>query len=99
MQDTETKALGAALFLALSSQLPRQLDLGHNGRKQQPLLADSSQHAAKISACLSWKSSEHIPSITSEQQGMVSPWFEESIDIYSLVYSIYIVIPIHVLYV
>lgn len=91
---------GGCTILSLSSQLPRQLDLGHNGRKQQPLLADSSQHAAgKISACLSWKSSEHVPSITSEQQGMVSPWFEESIDIYSLVYSIYIVIPIHVLYV
>lgn len=58
---------GGCTILSLSSQLPRQLDLGHNGRKQQPLLADSSQHAAgKISACLSWKSSEHIPSITSQ---------------------------------
>lgn len=57
---------GVCTILGLSMQVLRQLNPGHNGRKQQPLSGESSQHAAcEISACRSWKGSKDIPSISS----------------------------------
>lgn len=60
------KTPGVCAILSLSMQQLRQLNLRHNGRKQQPWFAESSQHAAReISTRPSWKGSKHTCCISS----------------------------------